>query len=103
MPPTAYNAWRLTSLTQLPAWALGLAALALAFAVALSFRGLRSEPSPLRRRVLVSLRVLAALLPGGADGSISTLPLAFKGSSQPDGHLERCIANLLPPSRGTAL
>ncbi|HXN81568.1 MAG TPA: hypothetical protein VN883_03775, partial [Myxococcales bacterium] len=62
MNSTAYNAWRLTSLTQLPAWALALAALALAFAVALSFRGVRSEPSPLRRRVLVSLRVLAALL-----------------------------------------
>ncbi len=57
-----FNAWRLTSLTDLPAWALALAAAALAAAVVLGWRGFRSEPAPARRRALLGLRVLAALL-----------------------------------------
>jgi uncharacterized membrane protein len=57
-----YNAWRLTALTPLPAWAVALAALAAAFAVLLALRGLRSEPRRGRRAVLVALRAVAALL-----------------------------------------
>jgi sugar phosphate isomerase/epimerase len=40
-------------------------------------------------------KILAALLPEGAEGSISTLPLAFKGFSNPAGHFDQCIARLL--------
>jgi sugar phosphate isomerase/epimerase len=40
-------------------------------------------------------RVLGALLPAGAEGSISTVPLAFKGFTHPSGHLDQCIGNLL--------
>jgi len=40
-------------------------------------------------------RILGGLLPGGAEGSISTVPLAFKGFEHPADHLERCIANLI--------
>ena len=40
-------------------------------------------------------RVLAALLPDGVEGSISTVPLAFKGFTHRDGHLASCIALLL--------
>lgn len=40
-------------------------------------------------------RVLASLLPGGAEGSLSTVPLAFKGFRHADDHLECCIDNLL--------
>lgn len=58
----AYNAWRITSLSTLPAWALALAVTALAAAVWLSFRGFRSEPAGLRRRALLGFRLLAALL-----------------------------------------
>jgi sugar phosphate isomerase/epimerase len=45
-------------------------------------------------------RVLAALLPGGADGSISTLPLGFEEFSHPADHLDRCIAQLLQAAEG---
>ncbi|MGQ0637166.1 MAG: metabolite traffic protein EboE [Planctomycetaceae bacterium] len=51
-----------------------------------------------RKRIEYTLdcaRVLAALLPGGADGSISTLPLAFKGFPHPPDHLDWCLAHLL--------
>ena len=57
-----YNAWRLTALTPLPAWAIALAALAAVAAVLLALRGLRSEPRGARRAVLVLLRAVAALL-----------------------------------------
>src|SRR4051812_24752936 len=57
-----YNAWRLTSLSTLPAWALALAALGIAGAIWLGFRGIRAEPSVRRRRILLSLRVLAGAL-----------------------------------------
>ncbi|MSR60271.1 MAG: hypothetical protein EXS05_21965 [Planctomycetaceae bacterium] len=40
-------------------------------------------------------QVLAALLPPNAEGSISTVPLAFKGFPHPADHLDRCIDNLL--------
>jgi len=62
MPQVDYNAWRITSLSTLPGWALALAALGIAAAVWLSFRGIRSEPSRLRRSVLIGLRVLAGAL-----------------------------------------
>ena len=57
-----YNAWRLTSLSTLPAWALALAACGLAAAVFLSWRGFRSEPRGSRRAALLGWRILAALL-----------------------------------------
>ncbi|TMA20595.1 MAG: hypothetical protein E6J88_16870 [Deltaproteobacteria bacterium] len=62
MPTSAYNAWRITSLSTLPAWVLALALTALLAAVWLSFRGFRSEPAGLRRRALLGFRLLAALL-----------------------------------------
>ncbi|MFN2547748.1 MAG: glutamine amidotransferase [Myxococcales bacterium] len=62
MSSTAYNAWRITSLSTLPAWVLALALTTLAAAVWLSFRGFRSEPAGLRRRALLGFRLLAALL-----------------------------------------
>jgi uncharacterized membrane protein len=46
----------------LPAWALALAATALAAAVWFSFRGFRGEPSRGRRALLLGFRVLAGLL-----------------------------------------
>lgn len=39
--------------------------------------------------------ILAALLPADVEGSISTLPLAFKGFSHPVDHLNSCITSLL--------
>ncbi len=38
---------------------------------------------------------LAALLPDGTDGSISTLPLGFKGFDHPADFEEQCIRNLI--------
>jgi uncharacterized membrane protein len=58
----AYNAWRITSLTSLPAWALLLAALAAAAGVWFTGRGLRAEPSLWKKRVLWSLRAASAAL-----------------------------------------
>ena len=51
-----------------------------------------------RRRLAYTVdcaRILAALLPEGAEGSISTVPLAFKGFSHPADHLDKCTALLL--------
>ncbi len=62
MNPTAYNAWRLTSLSTLPAWALLLAWCGLSAAVFLSWRGFRSEPRGSRRAALLVYRIVAALL-----------------------------------------
>src|SRR5437763_485446 len=62
MDGTSYNAWRLTSLSTLPGWAIGIAFALLCGAVWLSFRGIRAEPSPLRRRMLLALRATAGLL-----------------------------------------
>src|SRR5919109_1545311 len=46
----------------LPGWAIAIACIALCFAIWLSFRGIRAEPSALRRRVLIALRATAGLL-----------------------------------------
>src|SRR3954466_574341 len=62
IPESAYNAWRITSLSTLPAWVLALAMAGLLAAVWLSFRGFRSEPAGIRRVALLGFRVLAALL-----------------------------------------
>ncbi|HKB77475.1 MAG TPA: hypothetical protein VKC58_12825, partial [Myxococcales bacterium] len=62
MDGTSYNAWRLTSLSTLPGWALVLACAILGAAIWLSFRGIRGEPSALRRRVLIGLRATAGVL-----------------------------------------
>ncbi|BDG08137.1 glutamine amidotransferase [Anaeromyxobacter paludicola] len=59
---TAYNAWRLTLLSPFPRWALALFAAAAVLAVALAWRGLRSEARPGRRALLVALRAASALL-----------------------------------------
>lgn len=40
-------------------------------------------------------RVLSRLLPPGTEGSLSTVPLGFKGFEHPPDFLERCIAQLL--------
>jgi sugar phosphate isomerase/epimerase len=42
-----------------------------------------------------SARILAALLDEGVEGSISTVPLAFKEFSHSRDHLDRCAARLL--------
>jgi len=62
MDGTSYNAWRLTSLSTLPGWAIALGCVGLCAALWLSFRGVRAEPSALRRRILIALRATAALL-----------------------------------------
>ena len=62
MTSTAYNAWRLTSLSTLPSWALALALCGLAAAVFLSWRGFRSEPRGSRRAALLAFRIVAGLL-----------------------------------------
>lgn len=61
MPP-GFNAWRLTALTPLPHWAVGLAALLCLGAVALAWRSLRAEPRRARRAALLALRAAAAAL-----------------------------------------
>ncbi len=58
----AYNDWRLAALTPLPPWAVALLAVAAAAAVALAWRGLRSEPRRGRRAALLALRAASALL-----------------------------------------
>jgi len=40
-------------------------------------------------------RILGEFLPEGGEGSISTVPLAFKGFEHPADHTEHCIANLI--------
>jgi len=62
MDGATYNAWRLTLLTPLPAWALGLIAASAVAAVALAGRGLRGEPRRGRRAALLALRAVAALV-----------------------------------------
>jgi sugar phosphate isomerase/epimerase len=56
-----------------------------------------------RRRFAYTIdcaRILAALLPEGVDGSISTVPLAFKGFSHPADQFDRCAALLLETATG---
>jgi sugar phosphate isomerase/epimerase len=51
-----------------------------------------------RRRLEYTIdcaKILAALLADGVEGSISTVPLAYKGFSHPANHLDRCAALLL--------
>jgi sugar phosphate isomerase/epimerase len=43
--------------------------------------------------------VLARLLPGGVEGSISTVPLGFKRFDHPADFAQRCIAQLIEMSR----
>ena len=43
--------------------------------------------------------VLAALLPTGVEGSMSTMPLGFKGFSRPADFVDRCIAQLIDLAR----
>src|SRR5438045_6812697 len=62
MDAASYSAWRLTSLSTLPGWAIALGCVGLCAALWLSFRGVRAEPSALRRRILIALRATAALL-----------------------------------------
>lgn len=58
-----------------------------------------------RRRLDYTLscaQILAALLPSGTEGSISTMPLAFKEFPHPAGHLDRCATLLLEAAAGLA-
>jgi uncharacterized membrane protein len=57
-----FNAWRLTTLTPLPHWALALLAAVAVAAVVLAGWGLRAEPRRGRRAALLALRTGAALL-----------------------------------------
>ena len=58
----AYNAWRLTALTSLPAWALVAVGLLLLGALFLTTRGISGEPSRGKRALLTTLRAAACLL-----------------------------------------
>ena len=44
-------------------------------------------------------RILAQLLPPGADGSISTVPLGFKGFQHPDDFIARCVEQIIECAR----
>src|SRR5579872_211037 len=46
--------------------------------------------------------ILASLLPEGVEGSISTMPLGFKGFSHPSDHLQKCQALLLEAASALA-
>ena len=59
---SGYNAWRFTSLSPWPHWALALLVVAAAGAVLLAWRGLRSEPRLGRRVALLALRTASAIL-----------------------------------------
>jgi uncharacterized membrane protein len=61
MNTATFNAWKLVSLSPLPAWALGLLALGLLLGVGLAAWGVRREPSRARRVSLWTLRALAGL------------------------------------------
>jgi len=54
--------WRLVSLSPLPAWALGVLTALILAGVVLAVLGLRREPSALRRRLLLVLRLLAGAM-----------------------------------------
>ena len=61
MNPTPYNAWKLVSLSPLPAWALVLLALLLLAGVVMAGWGVRREPSRSRKLALWALRAAAGL------------------------------------------
>lgn len=61
MDTTAFNAWKLVSLSPLPVWVLGLLAVGLALGVVLAAWGVRRESSRARRWVLWLLRAGAGL------------------------------------------
>jgi uncharacterized membrane protein len=54
--------WRLVSLSPLPAWALALLTTLVVLGVVLALLGLRREPSALRRRLLLVLRLMAGAM-----------------------------------------
>ncbi|HZW88980.1 MAG TPA: VWA domain-containing protein, partial [Myxococcaceae bacterium] len=54
--------WRLVSLSPLPAWALAVLTVLVLAGVVLAVLGLRREPSALRRRLLLLLRLLAGAM-----------------------------------------
>lgn len=49
---------------------------------------------------LACARVLAAFLPGGGEGSISTVPLGFKPFEHPTDFADRCADQLIDLARG---
>lgn len=49
---------------------------------------------------LACARCLAAFLPEGSEGSISTVPLGFKPFEQPEDFADRCAAQLIELARG---
>lgn len=53
-----------------------------------------SQPQRLKFTVSAA-RILAQLLPGGIDGSISTLPLGFPGLDSAPDFLSQCVDNLV--------
>jgi hypothetical protein len=61
MNTTSFNAWKLVSLSPLPAWALALLGLGLLLGVGLAAWGVRREPSRARRVTLWALRALAGV------------------------------------------
>lgn len=58
-PSLVYDTWRIVSLSPWPAWGVGLLVAAAVAAVGLAWWGLRREPRPWRRRLLVGLRLAA--------------------------------------------
>ena len=56
------TSWRLVSLSPLPVWALAVLTVLVVAGVVLAVLGLRREPSALRRRVLLVLRLLAGAM-----------------------------------------
>lgn len=61
MPPNAYNAWKVVSLSPLPWPALAILSFLALFGVGLASWGLRKEPYFRRRGILILLRVSAGL------------------------------------------
>lgn len=61
MDPTIYNEWRLVSLSPFPTWALALLTAVAAAGCALALLALRREAHAGRRRLLVGLRLAAAV------------------------------------------
>ena len=61
MDPTVYNEWRLVSLSPFPSWALVVLGLAAVAGTVLALHALARETRLARRRLLLSLRVAAAI------------------------------------------